>query len=140
MCSRWHSRETIMTKRIAALLGVLALSAASFAPAQAVEAPDVAKSLVLTPVRLVAFGVGAVVGTPIAILRKSYQDTSSTAEQISGKSDNKFKTAGAYLFAWPVGVFTGTLEGTYLGTKNSWMNSSEHPFSKDSFSLGEMKD
>jgi len=126
-----------MSKRYSLLLCALAVSATTIAPVWAVEAPDVAKALVMTPVRLVAFGVGAVVGTPIAILRKSYSNTMATAQ---GKSDNKFMQAGAYLVCLPVGIFTGTLEGAYLGTKNSWMNSSEHPFGKDSFSLGEMKD
>lgn len=127
-----------MTKRYAALLCSLVLS--NVAPVWAAEAPDVAKALVMTPVRLVAFGAGAVVGTPIAVLRKTYQNTMSTSETMTGKNDNKFLTAGACVLALPVGMFTGTLEGAYLGTKNSWMNSSEHPFGKDSFSLGEMKE
>jgi hypothetical protein len=118
------------------LLFSLALAVTSSCPVWAVEAPDVAKALVKTPVRLVAFGAGAVVGTPIAVLRKSYQNTMSTAGE---KSDSKLKQAGAYALCLPVGIFTGTAEGVYLGTKNSWMNSSEHPFGKDSFSLGEMK-
>lgn len=126
-----------MTRRFAALICGTAISAMSAAPALAAEAPDVAKALFLAPLRLVAFSAGAVVGTPIAVLRKSYTNTHET---FSSKSDNKVMAAGACLVALPVGVFTGTVEGIYLGTKNSWMNSTEHPFGKDSFSLGEMKD
>jgi hypothetical protein len=126
-----------MTRRFAALICGTALSAMSAAPAFAAEAPDVAKALVLTPLRLVAFSAGAVIGTPIAVLRKSYANTHET---FSSKSDNKVMAAGTALAALPVGIFTGTLEGVFLGTKNSWMNSTEHPFGKDSFSLGEMKE
>jgi hypothetical protein len=46
-------------------------------------------------------------------------------------------TTAACIF--PMAAFKGGIEGSVLGTENSWKNSSEKPFSADSFSLGELK-
>jgi len=88
----------------------------------------------------VAFASGWVIGTPIAVVRKTAQNTVDATKEASGNSDKKWKLAAASLVGLPVGIFTGSLEGTYWGFANSYKNSDEKPFGKDSFSLGEMKD
>ena len=123
-----------MTRNLAPVLAVC-ISLTSFLPAMA---DDSLKGAAMIPVRLLAFGVGAVVGTPIAVLRKTCENTTTMSGEIGGKDNPALRGASA-LAILPFAVFKGGLEGLYYGTANSWANSSEHPFSKDSFSLGEMK-
>ena len=126
-----------MRKQFAAFLTALAATTALAAPAHADN--DSVKGVMMIPVRLVAFAAGAVIGTPIAIVRKTAQNTGDMSESLSGKSENPLVKGVAGLAILPFAVFKGGLEGAYYGTANSWKNSSEHPFSKDSFSMGEME-
>jgi len=131
-----------MSKTATAILCGLALSVSSTLPVLAltIGAPDVLRGVVVTPVRLAWFSAGTVIGTPIAMVRKTVDNTVDTHKSLSEKSEHKVLKAGACLVALPVGVFTGTLEGLYLGVENSWKNSNEPPFKKEMFSLGELKD
>lgn len=95
--------------------------------------------IMMIPVRLVAFGAGAVVGTPIAIVRKIAENDKDMANSAAGDDANPLLKGGAMLVTLPFAVFKGGLEGAYWGVSNSWTNSSEKPFSGESFSLGEMK-
>lgn len=124
-----------MTRNLAPLLAVC-ISLSGLLPAMA---DDSVKGAAMIPVRLVAFAVGAVVGTPIAVLRKTCENTSNMSEELGGKDNPALRGASA-LATLPFAIFKGGLEGMYYGTANSWANSSEHPFSKDSFSLGDMKE
>lgn len=126
-----------MSRKLASLLLAGGLASAGFLPAQA---DDSAKGVAMIPVRLLAFATGAVVGTPIAIVRKTCENTTQMSSDLSGKSDNPALRGISALVILPFAVFKGGLEGAYYGTANSWAKSSEKPFSAESFSLGEMKD
>lgn len=126
-----------MSRKLAPLLAVC-ISLAGLLPARA---DDSAKGVAMIPVRLVAFAAGAVVGTPIAVVRKTCENTSKMSGQLAGDNgDNVLLRGASALVTLPFAVFKGGLEGLYLGTANSWTNSSEKPFSAESFSLGDMKD
>lgn len=123
---------------MAAFLSAAAITTALATPAMA-DGDGGMHGAVMLPVRIVAFGVGAVVGTPIAIIRKTAENTHEMATEASGKSDNKLLVGVAGIAILPFAVFKGGLEGGYYGTANSWKNSSEKPFSLASFSMGEME-
>ena len=127
-----------MTRKLAPVFAAC-LSLVTLIPAA--KAEDSVKGAAMIPVRLVAFATGAVVGTPIAVVRYTCSNTKTMSGQISGdNSKNPLLRGTCALATLPFAVFKGGLEGMYYGTANSWSNSSEHPFSTDSFSLGEMKD
>lgn len=125
-----------MSRNLAPILAAC-IALAGLVPA---KADDSVKGVMMIPVKLVAFTAGAVVGTPIAIVRKVAENTSTMSGDASGKSDNVAVRTVAGVAMLPFAIFKGGLEGGYLGTANSWKNSSEKPFSADSFSLGDMKD
>ncbi|HNB24505.1 MAG TPA: hypothetical protein PKZ32_18945 [Candidatus Melainabacteria bacterium] len=125
-----------MKKLVAATLSVLALSAATVAPAFAGDDNPVVKALML-PVKVVAFGTTAVVGTPVAVVRMSAKNSCESTKSIAGDKGNPLVTGMAALAGVPFGIFTGTLEGSYYGMKNAAMNT-DKPFSKDAFSLGDL--
>lgn len=129
-----------MTKTALAVLSSLAVGALGCAPVHAVEGMEVGQDVMKTTARLTIFTAGAVLGIPIAVVRKTAQNTVDTSKEMAGKSENKAAKAGLGLVGVPVGVFTGGLEGVWLGTTNSWTSSKDKPFSKDLVSLGEMKD
>jgi hypothetical protein len=89
--------------------------------------------------RLASFTTGVIVGTPIAIFRKSVECTVSDTKELVGESRNPVFLVPAGIISLPWGVFSGGVEGLYTGVANSWVNSDDKPFSKDAFSLGEMK-
>ena len=91
------------------------------------------------PQRLAAFVAGVMVGTPVAIVRKSIICTVSDTKELVGESRNPIFLVPAGMLAAPWGLFSGGAEGIYAGIADSWVNSSENPFSKESFSLGKMK-
>ncbi len=123
-----------MLRNLAPLLAAC-ITLAGFLPARA---DDSAKGVAMIPVRLVAFAAGAVVGTPIAVVRKTAENTKKMSGEMSGDSDNALLRGSCALVTLPFAVFKGGLEGIYYGTANSWANSSEKPFSAESMSLGEM--
>lgn len=105
------------------------------------KADDSVKGAAMIPVRIIAFAAGAVVGTPIAVLRYSCKNTTDMSGQLAKENDKNPLLRGACAVSTlPFAVMKGGLEGVYHGTANSWENSSEHPFSGDSFSLGEIKE
>src|SRR5271170_133026 len=144
------SKEKIMFRRLAALILSISLCgwstsialaddqpappASDAKPAPAGKAADgnVAK-------RMAAFLTGVVVGTPIAVVRKTIQCTVSDTKELVGENRNPFFLVPAGMLAFPWGLFSGGVEGLYDGVADSWVNSADKPFSKESFSLGEMK-
>ena len=125
-----------MKKIVAATLSVFALSAATAAPALAGDDSPVMK-VFMFPVKVVAFGTTAVVGTPVAVVRMSAKNSCESTKSIAGDKGNPLVTGMAALAGVPFGIFTGTLEGSYYGMKNAAMNT-DKPFSKDAFSLGDL--
>ncbi|MBX9725243.1 MAG: hypothetical protein K2X81_27815, partial [Candidatus Obscuribacterales bacterium] len=112
-----------MSRNLAPILAVC-IALAGFLPAKADG--DSVKGAAMIPVRLLAFGTGAVIGTPIAVLRKTCANTTEMSGQLSGKSENPALRGVCALATLPFAVFKGGLEGLYYGTANSWSNSSEH--------------
>lgn len=86
-----------------------------------------------------SFVVGTVVGTPIAAVRKTIQDTRSGIKDITG--ENKWLKILLFvpgtIISVPFACVSGPVEGAYFGTRNSLVHANE-PFSKDAFSLGDM--
>lgn len=131
-----RQREIVMSRKLGLILATC-ISMVSVLPANADS--DAAKGALMIPVKAVAFVAGVGVGTPIAIVRKSASNTKTMTGDISGKnSDNPILVGTSGLVVLPFALFKGGLEGMYYGVANSWKNSSEHPFSSDSFSLGDM--
>lgn len=124
-----------MSRKLALVLAT-SITMIGLAPAKADG--DSVKGAMMIPVKAVAFVAGAAVGTPIAIVRKTASNDKAMAGQLSGK-DNPLVTGAAGLVCLPFAVFKGGLEGSVAGVQNSWKNSSEKPFSGESFSLGDME-
>lgn len=125
-----------MKKLVAVTLSTLALSIAGVTPVFAGDNP--VKQVLMFPVKIAAFGAGAVVGTPIAIVRTSAKNTKQSTKDMGGEG-SAVKTGLLSIVALPLGVFTGTLEGSYYGLSNATMHT-DKPFCKEAFSLGELGD
>jgi hypothetical protein len=96
------------------------------------------KMLAGLPGKAAAFTIGAIGGTPIAIVRVSARETVSATRDLVGETSNPLLLGAAGVLGVPAGVLSGALQGPVYGMKNSWDNLDE-PFSKDAFSLGEIK-
>jgi len=104
------------------------------------EVSSMAKSAAWFPVQAAGVGAPWVVGTPIAITRQVAVRirtlNGEAADKIGGK-EHIHPNLFASIYSIPVGTIIGTAEGTYLGAKNAIGHGVEHPFSLDSFSLGD---
>ncbi|HEY9786471.1 MAG TPA: hypothetical protein V6D17_13775 [Candidatus Obscuribacterales bacterium] len=128
-----------MNKILAAALCSLAVTTSVYLPASAKDIGETAKAVFMVPVKLVSFSAGALVGTPIAVVRMTSKNTVQATKDISGKDANPIKVGFASLLGLPIGVVTGTVEGGYYGMENAAIHT-DKPFSKEQFSLGELKD
>ena len=88
------------------------------------------------PMKLVAVTCGTIVGTPVAMFRRSCSETVAATKDLTGETSNPILLGLAGTFGLPAGVLSGTLQGPFYAMYNSWTN---EPFGKDSFSLGDMK-
>lgn len=133
-----------MKKAITFMAAALMLGAAAPAMADDKGGDDsvgtMAKNAAWFPVQVAGVTAGWVVGTPIAVTRqvavriRKYNE--EAADKIGGHEyfpPNLF----ASFFAVPAGSIVGLGEGVYLGAKNAIGHGGEHPFSLDSFSLGD---
>ncbi|MBZ0187585.1 MAG: hypothetical protein K8F91_15160 [Candidatus Obscuribacterales bacterium] len=125
-----------MRKVLLSVASVTLLTTVMPTPAHA-DAGEFLGKVAKVPIALLSFTAGTVIGTPIAVLRKTASNTKETADDVGGDG-GPAKSAFGYMVGLPVGIFKGTLEGLYLGPKNAAMNASESPFNKDSFSLGDL--
>ncbi len=129
-----------MKKSAISVLSLVALTASVCLPAFAdQDYTTMAKNTAMFPVRTLALGTGVVVGTPIAVVRRvsnrCIEYTGNMADKIGGKKSLP-PVLFASLLGVPIGIVSGSAEGIYYGGKNAITNCVEHPFSKDSFSLG----
>lgn len=140
-------KEVTMIRQHVAILLALAVSIASFSPALADDAspkvstaPSVSGSSGGTSlgVRLIAFSIGFLVGTPIAMARKTGDETISGLKDIVGESRNPLLVIPFGALSAVPGAISGIFQGPFYAAKNSWTNSDDAPFSKESFSLGDM--
>lgn len=122
------------------LLASICLTAMSFASAPAFAADDPATNTVLIPVRLLSFGVGAVLGTPVSMVKHSVSNTTKNTEAIADKMGGKDNGLALFVSA-PFGLVSGTAmgmaQGLVDGPKNSVDNCVEHPFSAAAMSLSD---
>jgi hypothetical protein len=129
-------------KKAITFLAAALMLGVSVAPANAADndVTGMAKSAAWFPVQVAGVTAAWVVGTPIAITRRTAvrirEYNAGAADKIGGKEHfppNLF----ASVFAVPAGSVVGTAEGVYLASKNAIGHGVEHPFSLDSFSLGD---
>jgi hypothetical protein len=124
-----------MRKVMLSTLAAFLLSGVIQAPSNA-DAGEMGKALIKFPITLTSFAAGTAIGTPIAMSRKSMANTKET---YGNYDDGGMLKKGAGMMVAPtVGIVKGSAQGLMLGPKNAWANSSEHPFSKDCFSLGDL--
>ena len=122
------------------LLATLALATLSLSCAPAFAGDDPATNTVLIPVRLLSFGVGAVIGTPVAIVKHTATNINKQDKAMAGKfggEDNAFARIMMAPIAVVSGAAMGAGQGLYDGPKNSVDNCVEHPFSTASMSLAD---
>src|SRR5206468_342926 len=98
---------------------------------------DVLRGLTMTPAKLTTFGADTVVGTPIAVVRKTVECTKKCVNDFGWKTSNPLLKAVSPIVGIPAGVFTGAVEGVWLGWADAW-NNNKKPLSKEAVSLGEM--
>jgi len=123
-----------MRKVMLSTLAAFLLSGAIQAPSNADD--GLGAKLIKFPVTLTSVAAGTALGTPIAMSRKMMSNTKETYDSVG--EGGGMKKAAALVVAPPVGIVKGSFQGMILGPKNAWNNSSEHPFSKDCFSLGDL--
>jgi hypothetical protein len=114
---------------------IFALNA--WSPSQAASG----KSFLWGPKRILAFATGAVVGTPIAVVR-------STHKQLVYQTKEAYRLGGLYPpFGWvtagafgiPSGVLCGVGYGLGDGVMDSLDNVKDAPFSRASFSMEKLE-
>ncbi len=139
-----------MTKVIAIALLAGALAACSLAragaeeaatspPSQSAAKPSQSSPGAGLPARFVSFLAGVVVGTPIAIARKTARAVVADTKELVGERTTPWLVVPVGMFTTPWALLTGTVEGAYAGPVDGWVYSADKAFSKDSLSLGEMK-
>ena len=89
------------------------------------------------PLRAPGFSAGVLVGTPIAILRQCSGNVLNATRGQWESNKNPILLVPALCLGVPGGVLSGFLDGVWVGPANAWVNA-DKPFSKESFSLGEM--
>jgi hypothetical protein len=116
------------------LLFVLILDLPAFLPARGESAQSVVVHL---PQRVLAFTIGAAVGTPVALVRCTRRELiKQTKEAFNlGGVPKPFGYITAGAFGIPSGVLYGAGYGTADGVADSLLNAKDAPYSKDSFSL-----
>ena len=89
------------------------------------------------PKKALGLVVGAIVGTPVCVVRKTIDEEKYGINGMIGTSDKKSAQVAAGIFWAPFALFTGTVESPVYATIHS-LNADE-PFSKEQFSLGDVK-
>jgi hypothetical protein len=114
----------------------------STTPSQATAAPSTSTQAkgekVSMPTRIAGCVAGTFVGVPVCMVRRSKYENWFAVHGMIGDSDNKFARATLSTLWFPFAVVTGVCESPIDGLTNAVRNSSK-PFSKDQFSLGELK-
>jgi hypothetical protein len=91
------------------------------------------------PARFASFVVGSVVGTPVAMVRKTKQEIITATKDLVGDTNNKFLLGAGGILGVPAGIVSGFFEGPVYGVVDAWKGSADEPFSAESFSLGDIK-
>ena len=112
---------------------VLAEDTTSPAPEEKAKSTSDGGGLSGLPGKALGAAFGLLVGTPVAIVRKSAEETVSATRDLVGETDNPFVLGAAGILGVPAGICSGVLQGPFVAATNGWENKS---FSKESFSLG----
>jgi hypothetical protein len=99
---------------------------------------DVPKTVCKVSASVSSIAAGTVVGTPIAIVRKTGSEYIGCVKEFK-KDSNTYKFWGA-AYSAPVAVVSGLIKGTVYGAKNAVHYSFNKPFGKEAFSLGNLED
>ncbi len=91
------------------------------------------------PTNVPALVVGWVVGTPVALTRMSKREIITATRELVGDTDNPLILGAAGILGVPAGLMSGGIYGLWAGAADSWVNADDNPYSRDAFSLGEMK-
>lgn len=90
------------------------------------------------PITLASFVVGTAIGTPIAMVRCTHielKKRTKEAKDLGGVRPKPLAYLSAGVFGIPSGILSGVWSGTFNGISDSWRNSKDAPFSKETFSL-----
>ncbi len=128
-------------KKLALVLLSLAMTAGMTAPAFASSSDNSPLSKVvqvyLFPVRVVAAGVGCVVGIPVAAVRDTYTQyvsmTTTCADKVGGHECGP-SCLGVSLVTVPAAILIGSARGVYYGGYNGIMGYNA-PYAPSSFSV-----
>lgn len=91
--------------------------------------------------RLASFATGVVVGTPIAVVRRTGIEIVQGEHDLIGEADRWYKKVALVMpgfLAVPYGAISGGIGGSVYAVKNAWVGSGDEPFGKESFSLGDI--
>lgn len=124
-----------MKKFCAAFLSVLTVSVFAVTPALA-DDDGVLSVVVGMPIKGASVATSMVIGVPVAIIRKSAENTKDQTKKIAGDNANPVMTGLSALVGLPIGLVSGTIDGSQAGFKNSLK--CDKPFSKEQFSLGDL--
>jgi hypothetical protein len=121
---------------IVSLSLIVAVSALILKPAFADS--DVLQEAGKVSLSVTSIAAGTVAGTPIAIVRKTGSQYIGCIKEFK-KDSNTYKFWGTPYSAL-VAVVAGPIKGTICGAKNAIRYSVDKPFSRESFSLGNLED
>lgn len=129
-------------KRAITLMAAALTLGLNMAPAMAADSDvsSMAKNAAWFPVQVAGVTAAWVVGTPIAVTRRAAVRIRTFNEEAADKiggHEHFPPNLFASFFAVPAGSIVGLGEGVYYGGKNAVAHGVEHPFSLDSFSLGD---
>ena len=99
---------------------------------------DVVKTVSKTSLSVTSMAAGTVVGTPIAIVRKTGSQYIGCVKEFK-KDSNTYKFWGA-LYSAPVAAVAGPIKGTICGARNAVRYSVDKPSGKEAFSLGNLEE
>jgi hypothetical protein len=94
------------------------------------------------PKRLASFTVGTAIGTPIALVRCTKREVvkqTKEAYKLGGVHPSQLGYLPAGFFGIPSGIIFGVFCGVTDGLADSWVNSKDAPFGKESFSLEKLE-
>lgn len=110
-------------------------------PAKTAKAKTGKSGDVNLPVRLASFTVCTVIGTPIAMTRRTVMEVKQGEHDLIGDPDVWYRKVGMVFpgfLSLGYGAVSGGIGGPLYAVKNAWTGSGEQPFGKEAMSLGDI--
>lgn len=123
-----------MKKLSAVFLSLVAVSSIAVTSASAED--GVASVVVGMPIKGASVAAAMVIGLPVAIVRKSCENSKEQTNKIAGDDANIAMKGLSALVGLPIGIVSGAIDGGQAGFKNSLK--CDKAFSKEQFSLGDL--